>query len=166
MLGTLSKLHRPAGAALNFLFKGQGPGEIAMRVTPDILFGGLEAAMTPGDITDKAIAGLSSATGGVTGGLLLGKLGGKNPMLSTALDMAGSIGGDFAGRAVGDSVMRGKDLVMGGKGQNPYERLSEEQQQLMMQDAKAQVLAELGLLPGGYQTALVDPTLAMNGLGG
>ena len=53
--------------------------------------------MTPGDFGDKAIAGLSSATGGVTGGLLLGKLGGNNQMLTTALDMAGSIGGDMAG---------------------------------------------------------------------
>ena len=159
-------MHRLAGSALKYLFKGQGPGEIAMRVTPDILFGGLEAAMTPGDLGDKAIAGLSSATGGVTGGLLLGKLGGNNQMLSTALDMAGSIGGDFVGRSVGDAAMKGKDLVMGGKGQNPYERLNEEQQRLMMEDAKVQVLAELGLLPGGYQTALVDPTLAMNGLGG
>ena len=42
-------------------------------------------------------------------------------MLTTALDMAGSIGGDMAGRAVGDVAMRGKDLAMGGTGQNPYE---------------------------------------------
>ena len=125
-----------------------------------------EAAMTPGDIGDKAIAGLSSATGGVTGGLLLGKLGGKNQMLATALDMAGSIGGDMAGRAVGDATMKGKDFLMGGKGQNPYEKLGEAQQRAMMEDAKVQVLAELGLLPGGYQTALVDPTLVASGLGG
>ena len=157
---------RPAGQALKFLFKGQGPGEIALRVMPDLFYGGAEFAMTPGDFGDKAIAGLSSATGGISGGLLLGKLGGKNQMLSTALDMAGSIGGDMAGRYVGDAAMRGKDLVMGGKGQTPYEKLGEEQQRLMMDDAKIQVLAELGLLPGGYQTALVDPTLAMNGLGG
>ena len=157
---------RLAGNALKYLFKGQGPGEIAMRVTPDLLFGGLEAAMTPGDIGDKAIAGLSSATGGVTGGLLLGKLGGKNQMLATALDMAGSIGGDMAGRAVGDATMKGKDFLMGGKGQNPYEKLGEAQQRAMMEDAKVQVLAELGLLPGGYQTALVDPTLVASGLGG
>ena len=157
---------RPAGKALQFLFSGQKPGEIALRVAPDLLFGGLEAAMTPGDFGDKAIAGLSSATGGISGGLLLGKLGGNNQLLTTALDMAGSIGGDMAGRAVGDVAMKGKDLVMGGKGQNPYEKLGEEQQRAMMEDAKIQVLAELGLLPGGYQTALVDPTLAMNGLGG
>lgn len=157
---------RTAGSALKYLFKGQGPGEIALRVVPDVLYGGMEAAMTPGDFGDKAIAGLSSATGGITGGLLLGKLGGNNQMLSTALDMAGSIGGDFAGRAAGDVALKGKDLVMGGKGQTPYEKLGEEQRNAMMEDAKVQVLAELGLLPGGYQSALVDPTLAMNGLGG
>ena len=155
-----------AGDALKWLFKNQGPGEIAMRVAPDLLFGGLEAAMTPGDLADKIIAGTSSATGGVTGGLLLGKLAGKNQMLGTALDMAGSIGGDMIGRTGGDLAMKGRDLLMGGKGQNPYERLNEEQQQAMMAGMKSQVLAELGLLPGSYQSSLVDQTLASNGLGG
>lgn len=157
---------RPAGQALKWLFKGQGPGEIAMRVAPDLLFGVLEAAMTPGDLADKAIAGLGSATGGVTGGVLLGKLGGKNQMLATALDMAGSIGGDMVGREGANLVMKGKDKLMGGSGQNPYERMGDQQQAMMAQDIRAQVLAELGLLPGSYQSALVDPMLAANGLGG
>ena len=157
---------RPAGKALQWLFKNQGPGEIALRVAPDLLYGGIEAAMTPGDLADKIIAGGAATTGGVTGGLLLGKLAGKNQMLGTALDMAGSIGGDMVGRTVGDTAMRGKDALLGGKGQNPYERLSEEQQKLLMQDMKTQVLADLGLLPGSTQGMLVDPTLAANGLGG
>ena len=52
-------------------------------------------------------------------------------MLTQALDMAGSIGGDFAGRAGGDLIMRGKDKLMGGKGQNPYERMNEQQQECL-----------------------------------
>ena len=55
---------------------------------------------------------------------------------------------------------------MGGKGQTPYEKLSETQMVDLQESAKAQLLAELGLLPGSTQSALVDPTLAANGLGG
>ena len=97
-----------------------------MRLAPDIMFGGLEAAMTPGDIGDKIIAGTGSAMGGALGGLALGKLGGKNQALGTALDMAGSIAGDFGGRAVSDAVLRGKDAITGGQGLTPYEKMSQE----------------------------------------
>ena len=45
---------------------------------------------------------------------------------------------------------------MGGKGQTAYERLSEEQFNQMKEEASRQVLAELGLLPQGYQSALTD----------
>ena len=155
---------RLAGTALtklkDFLFAGQGGGEIAMRLVPDLGFGVLEAAMTPGDIADKLIAGGSSAIGGASGGLLLGKLGGKNPMLTQALDMAGSIGGDFAGRAGGDMIMRGKDSLMGGKGQNPYERMSDKQQQEFAESVRAQLLSEMGLLPTRTQQYLVDADTA------
>ena len=147
-----------AGQALNALkslFANQSPGEIALRLAPDIGFGVLEGVMTPGDIADKIIAGTSSGLGGASGGLLLGKLGGSNPMLTQALDMAGSIGGDFAGRAGGDLLMKGKDKLMGGKGQNPYERMGEAQQQQFAEDVRAQLLAELGLLPASTQSALL-----------
>ena len=149
------KLAGQALNALKSLFAGQSSGEIALRLAPDIGFGVLEGVMTPGDIGDKLIAGASSGLGGATGGLLLGKLGGGNPMLTQALDMAGSIGGDFAGRAGGDLLMKGKDKLMGGKGQNPYERMGEAQQEAFAEDVRAQLLAELGLLPAGAQTALL-----------
>ena len=152
---------RMATEALKWLFKNQGPGEIAFRVLPDVGFGVLEAAMTPGDIGDKLIAGTGSALGGVSGGLLLGKLGGNNQMLANALDLAGSVGGDFAGRAGADLVMKGKDKLMGGKGQNPYERMSEEQQQMLAEGVRAQVLSELGLLPGSTQQYFTDATTGM-----
>jgi hypothetical protein len=143
---------RMATEALKWLFKNQGPGEIAMRVVPDVGFGFLEGAMTPGDLGDKIIAGGSTALGGITGGAFLGKLGGNNQMLTQALDLAGSVGGDFGGRYISDHVQRGKDSMMGGKGQTAYERMSDEQYELMKKQAQTQVLAELGLLPAGAQS--------------
>ena len=152
---------RMAMDALKFLFKGQSKGELALRLAPDIMFGGLEAAMTPGDLGDKIIAGTGSAVGATTGGLLLGKLGRGNLLATQALDLAGSLSGDFAGRAGADAVLKGKDLVMGGKGQTPYERLSEQQQVDLRKAIKTQVLADLGLLPGSAQQYLTDPTTGM-----
>ena len=158
---------RMATDAMKWLFGNNANAlDIGMRIGPDLMFGGLEAYMTPGDLGDKLIAGTASAAGGLGGGLLLGKLAGDNDKLATVLDMAGSIAGDFGGRFVGEQVLKGKDLVMGGAGQTPYEKLGEEQAQAMRNDAKAQLMAELGLLPQGTQSALLDPTLAMNGLGG
>ena len=151
-----AKLAGQALNALKSLFAGQSNAEIALRLAPDIGFGVLEGVLTPGDLGDKIIAGSTSGLGGATGGLLLGKLGGKNPMLTQALDMAGSIGGDFAGRAGGDLIMRGKDKLMGGEGQNPYERLNAEQQQQFAESVRAQLLSEMGLLPTRTQQYLVD----------
>ena len=151
-----AKLAGQALNALKSLFAGQSNAEIALRLAPDVGFGVLEGVLTPGDIGDKLIAGTSSGLGGATGGLLLGRLGGKNPMLTQALDMAGSIGGDFAGRAGGDLLMRGKDKMMGGKGQNPYERMNEQQQEMFAENVRAQLLSELGLLPTRTQQYLVD----------
>ena len=136
----------------------QGAGEIAVFVPT--LVGVLEGALTPGDLGDKIIAGSGTAIGGVTGGLL-GKLNMGNPIATQMLDLAGSVGGDFAGRAVSDQVQRGKDSLMGGKGQTAYERLSEEQFESMKDEATRQALAELGLLPQGYQSALHDPYSGM-----
>ena len=78
----------------------------------DILFGGLAAAQTPGDIGDKLIAGGSQAIGGGLGGVgLTAAIGpqrlGKYRFLT---DMAGSVGGDMAGFAIGENLMRGKTL--------------------------------------------------------
>ena len=143
---------RLAGEALKWLFKNQGGGEIPMRVVPDVGFGILEAAMTPGDFGDKLIAGTASAAGGVLGGALLGKAGRGNQMLTQGLDLAGSVGGDFGGRYLGDLAQRGKDVVLGGQGQTAYERMSDEQYELMKKQAQTQVLAELGLLPAGAQS--------------
>jgi hypothetical protein len=157
MIGKVSKF---AGKHLLDLFKLPGgqfmsKGDLAMRLAPDIMFGGLEATMTPGDYFDKVSAGVGSALGGSLGGLALGKLGGRNQALATVLDMAGSIGGDMGGRMGAEQLQRGKDLVMGGKGQTAYERLStqdrEALEKMIREDQTGQVLAELGLLPGSTQ---------------
>ena len=142
--------------ALRWLFKGDDAGQIALRVIPDVGFGVLEGALTPGDLGDKVIAGAGTALGGVTGGAALGKLGGNSIAARQLLDLTGSVGGDFAGRFVAEGIQRGKDKVMGGKGQTAYERLSEEQFNVMKEEATRQALAELGLLPQGYQSALTD----------
>ena len=132
-----------------------GKGDLAMRLAPDIMFGGLEAELTPGDFADKFVAGSGTALGGSLGGLALGKLGGRNQALSTVLDMAGSIGGDMGGRMGAEQRQRGKDILMGGKGETAYERLStkyrEALEKMIREDQTGQVLAELGLLPGSTQ---------------
>ena len=145
--------------------KGQlGPmmtkSQILQRLSGDILFGGFEAAMTPGDVGDKTIAGLGSALGGGFGGLALSKLAGRNNNLGFMLDMAGSIGGDMAGRVGAEQIQRGKDKLSGGKGQTPYEKLGEKDrealEQMIREDQTGRLLAELRLLPGSTQGYLYD----------
>ena len=50
---------------------------------------------------------------------------------------------------------------MGGKGQTPYERLSEEQQMMLAQQIEKQVLQAYGLLPGTRDQYFQDPTTGM-----
>lgn len=163
---TLSTGGRFAGNALKSLFKVpgtnkyMGTGELLFRGMPEGVFAVTEMALTPGDIGDKLIAGASTGIGGFTGGLALGRLGGKNMLLSQALDMAGSIGGDMGGRMVGDQLQRGKDKLAGGQGLTAYERLGEEDrkklEQLIREDQTGRILAELGLLPASAQSALIS----------
>ena len=134
--------------AVQWLTKGIGPGEMALRVVPDIGFGIMAAAQTPGDVGDKLIAGGTQTLGGITGGLLGGKLGGSNQILSNMLDMGGSVAGDFAGMAIGDNAQRIKDKMMGGEGLTPWERMGAEQQAQYAQELEQQILRQYGLIPG------------------
>ena len=158
---------RKAGQALNWLAwdpaanKKRSAADLVLRLAPDTLFGGIAAAQTPGDIGDKAIAGLGSAVGGGAGGLALGRLGGKHQALSAVLDMAGSIGGDFAGMAGSDMALRGKDQLTGGVGLTPWEKISQEQQYELQADMRRKILAEIFGSQGG---STVDPSLLTNGL--
>ena len=113
--------------------------EIAGRLGPDVLFGGIAAAMTPGDIVDKAIVGGTQVIGGSAGGLLAGKMS-RNPTVSGLLDFGGSIAGDMVSQPAADMILRGKDKVAGGPGKTPYEKLSDEQRKQLSQqiDSKYQ----------------------------
>ena len=143
--------------AVQWLTKGIGPGEMALRVVPDIGFGVLAATQTPGDIGDKLIAGGTQALGGVTGGLLGGKLGGNNQILSNMLDMGGSVAGDFAGMAVGDNAQRIKDRMMGGEGLTAWERMGANEQAQYAQALEQQILSQYGIIPGTREQ-YADPT--------
>ena len=120
--GKMGAIKRFAGQALTD-YMGPGgvtPGNIAMNFGPDLLFGGLQGVMTPGDLGDKLIAGTTTAVGGAMGGVgavgMLGKH--KNvPALRLMGEMGGGIAGDMIGQGVGDSLMRLK-----GGGMTPYEK--------------------------------------------
>ena len=160
----IGKVGRFAGNSIKSLFNLPGTNKymgnmmLGERLVPELLYGGMEVAMTPGDIGDKLIAGGSTALGGGLGGLALGRLGGKNVAMGRLLDMAGSIGGDMGGRVVAEKLQQGKDIAMGGKGQTPYERLSAQDREalenMIRQDQTGKLLAELGLLPGSTQSFL------------
>ena len=151
---------RMAGDALfksglgNAIFGDMTKQQVGMRLAPDLMFGGLAGVMTPGDLGDKLIAGGAQAVGGGLGGIALARGAtrmGAGESLQFMADMGGSIGGDFAGMAVGDTLMRGKDKLGGGQGQTPYERLSAEQQQQLEDQIRQQALAGAGLIPGFQQ---------------
>jgi hypothetical protein len=135
----------------NAIFGDMTKGQIATRLAPDLAFGVIGGAMTPGDLGDKLIAGSSQAIGGGIGGLAVGRglrAAGAGETVQTIGDFIGSYGGDFAGMAVGDTMMRGKDRLLGGTGQTPYEKMSEEQQKQLMQQIRQQTLQGVGIMPG------------------
>ena len=158
---------RLAGQALKWLFskpgavKGTtesiGKLELALRLAPDLVGAGITSAVTPGDIVDKAIAGGTQLVGGTVTGLAAGRAF-RNPLVSGTADTIASYAGDFASMPVGDAIMRGKDKLLGGSGQTPYERLSEKQQLMLAQQIEKQVLQAYGLLPGTRNQYLQDPT--------
>ena len=133
----------------NAVFGNMTKGQIVNRLAPDAFFGGLAALQTPGDLGDKLIAGTTSAVGGGLGGLALGRAGQRfGDTAGFMADMAGSVGGDYAGMMVGDTLQRGKDKVFGGEGQTAYERMSSEQQAQFAEQIRQQTLAGAGLIPG------------------
>ena len=128
---------------------------------PDIFFGGLSALQTPGDLGDKLIAGTTQAIGGGLGGVGLTAVTGNTGKYRILTDMAGSVGGDFAGMAVGDNLMRLKDSLSGGKGQTPFEKMGAEQQKEFADQLRKQILFEYGLVPGTREQYAVDPSTGM-----
>ena len=163
--GTTGRKARMAGNVWNTVKDAaglQGPASALLRFGPDVFFGTLAGVNTPGDLTDKIIAGTASTAGQLIGGIGLSSLGiGSRKIRAgggahSVLDMIGSVGGDFGGMAVGDQLMKGKDLIGGGSGQTPYERLGEEQRR----DIERNILAQYGL--GGYNLNNINPGLVMS----
>lgn len=136
-------------------------GNLAQTFGLDILFGGLAAAQTPGDLGDKLIAGGTQAIGGGIGGVGLSAVTGNTGKYRWLTDTAGSVLGDYAGMAVGDNAMRLKDSIAGGQGQTPYERMGEAQQKQLAEQLKQQIFAQYGLVPGTREQYAMDPTTGM-----
>lgn len=130
------------------------------RLGPDFLiFGPLAAAQTPGDAFDKGAAYLASSFGGGLGGATVtaatrGKLGGVG-------ELVGGLGGDYLGSMAADSLMRGKDKLMGGEGLTGWERMSKDQQIAYAADLEKQILQQYGLLVPGSREYYSDPTTGM-----
>ena len=137
--------------------------DLAQTFGFDFLFGGLAMAQTPGDLGDKLIAGTTQAVGGGLGGVgLTAAIGpqrlGKGRIIT---DMLGSVGGDFAGMAIGDNAMRLKDRIGGGSGQTPYERMGEAQQLQLAEELREQMITQYGLVPGTREQYAADPSTGM-----
>lgn len=116
--------------------------DIMMAVAPDLLFGGLTALTTEGDIVDKAIAGIGSTAGGVAGGIGgRGLLGPKSGLGILGTEMVGGIVGDQIGQDISNSIIRAKH-----GGMTPAE-------QSYAQQGEA------------YKQAIIDEFLRENGLG-
>ncbi len=157
---------RAAGTGIAALAKFlKGPAtktDLAIRLGMDLVPATIAGATTPGDIIDKlTVAGTDFALSG-TLGLGVGRLAGKNQVLGTLLDTAGSYGGAYAAMPVADTIMRGKDMAFGTKkGLTPYERLNEKQQAQLKEQITQNVLAAYGLLPGTRDRYVSDPTTGM-----
>ena len=127
----------PAGFAKN-LGIPMSKSDIAMTVAPDLLFGGITAATTEGDIGDKLIAGVGSSVGGIAGGLGgRGLLGPKSGLGILGTEMVGGMIGDQVGYGLAENLIHLK-----GGGMTPAEKKQKEADALY----KQQLMAELGLM--------------------
>jgi hypothetical protein len=126
--------------------------DAALMIGPDILFGGLAGAMTPGDLGDKLIAGASTGIGGAVGGIgVRGALGGvapkmmaTKPYMQMGAELVGGMGGDMAAQGVADNILRVK-----GGGTTPYEKMAADQQKELERQILQQYLSGKGGYPMG-----------------
>ena len=136
------------------------PGQLALRLGPDAAFAGLNAYMTPGDLVDKAVTfgtdfGLSGLTGLEAGRIARHMKAGEGAQI--AADQIGSIGGALLSMPATDSLLRLKDP----DNLNPYDRMALENQRMMEEQLRAQIMREYGLTADSG----ADPFLVSNGLG-
>ena len=126
--------------------------DAALMIGPDVLFGGLAGAMTPGDLGDKLIAGASTGIGGAVGGIgVRGALGGiapkmmaTKPYMQMGAELVGGMGGDIAAQGVADNILRAK-----GGGTTPYEKMAADQQKQLENEILQQYLSGKGGYPMG-----------------
>ena len=115
--------------------------EMLMTVAPDLLFGGMAAATTEGDLVDKALAGAGSAVGGIAGGLgARGVLGPKSGLGILGTEMIGGMVGDQVGYGAANALIRAKN-----GGMTPAEQGYAQQDE-------------------AYKQAIIDDFLVQNGL--
>lgn len=126
----ISSLRRLAGQAFGLGRRGltavAKEGLQPQYLMGDVMGGVMSAALSPGDLGDKAIYGASDFLGSaLTGGAVrqLPGLRGRNNALTMAADMgAGVLGGGFLGYGAGDQIVRVKN-----GGQTPIEKLQAEE---------------------------------------
>ena len=158
--GKLAGIKRFAGKALADYMGPDGvtPTNIATNFGPDIFFGAVQGAMTPGDLGDKLIAGTTTAVGGAMGGVgAVSVLPGAktNQGMRMLAEFGGGYGGDMMGQMVGDGLLRAK-----GGGTTPWEKLQQEGDQQYRQQLEREILAKYGI--GGYNVP--DLFMSENGL--
>ena len=134
-----------------------GSRGIMASIAPDLAYGVLGGVMTPGDLGDKVIAGVTDATigAGMTGGLR-GAAGAK---LGSGLGMAIEYGGGALSPMLSMPATNALLRVKGG-GKSPYDKLQEQQYEQMRAQIEQEILAGMG---GGMRTR--DAFLQVNGLG-
>ena len=137
-LHRMGRAFTPGGFAKN-LGIPMSKSDIAMTVAPDLLFGGIAAATTEGDIVDKAIAGAGSAVGGIAGGLgTRGLLGPKSGLGILGSEMVGGILGDQVGYGAANALIAAKH-----GGTTPAEKRMLSDQQMYENQLKSQLYKEL-----------------------
>lgn len=135
LLGLTGKLGKRFSSNIGQMSKP----ELAMSLAPDVMFGAMYGAMTPGDMSDKVIAGLGSGIGGAAGGVgLRAGLGIKNPALGFMVDMGGSVAGDMVGVSAADQVLRIKN-----GGMTPMETENMKYQQQLEEDIRQKIYQEI-----------------------
>ena len=143
-IGLLGKIKRGLTSKEGFLDNYGRPinQDLGMALAPDLMFGGLTALMTPGDLADKAIAGAGTAIGGAAGGIAArGVFGPKSGLGILAAELGGGIAGDTVGMAATDTILRAK-----GGGMTPYEKQAAGANVEYEQQLRAQIMAEYGLV--------------------
>ncbi len=148
-------------ALLKWLRGGASNTDLALRLGMDGVGATMNAAMTPGDLGDKLITGVTDMGMSSVGGLLAARPFMGKPGIGNIADMAGSMAGAYGSMPVSEKFLQAKDKLAGGKGETPWEKMGREEQQRFAAELENEILAQYGLLyprtneylnPGGLGT--------------